>query len=79
MELPTSHRNAIKCQMWKGKLGSQNWLPALTGVAQWVGHRPTNQKVTSSIPGQGACLGSWPGLSHISLPLFLLSPSFSKS
>ena len=30
---------------------------ALTGVAQLVGHRPTKQKVTGSIPAQGTCLG----------------------
>ena len=26
-------------------------------VAQWVGHRPATQKVTSSIPSQDTCLG----------------------
>ena len=31
--------------------------PALTHVAQWVGHHPTKQKVTGSIPGQGKRLG----------------------
>ena len=30
---------------------------ALTAVAQLVGHHPTKQKVTDSIPGQGTCLG----------------------
>ena len=34
---------------------------ALTGVAQWVGHCPTNPKVTSSIPGKGTRLGCGPG------------------
>ena len=34
---------------------------ALAGVAQWVGHHPTNQKVTSLTPGQGTCLGYMPG------------------
>ena len=33
----------------------------LTNVAQWVGHHPANQKVASSIPGQGTCLGCVPG------------------
>ena len=33
----------------------------LTGVAQWVGHHPTNQKVTGSIPSQGTLLGFRPG------------------
>ena len=34
---------------------------ALTGVAQWVGCRPADQKVPGPIPGQGACLGHRPG------------------
>ena len=67
---------------------------ALAGVAQWIEHWPANQKVASSIPGQGTCLGCWPGywlggvrgnrlmsLSHVSvsLPLFLPPfPSLSK-
>ena len=62
------------------------WTLALTGVAQWMDHRPANRKVTSSIPSQGTCLGGGPGpqlgtckrqliivsLAHrCSLPLFL--------
>ena len=34
---------------------------ALAGVAQWIEHWPTNQKVTGSIPSQGTCLGCGPG------------------
>ena len=38
---------------------------ALGSVAQLVGHHPTNQKVTGSIPSQGTCLscafGAWLG------------------
>ena len=34
---------------------------ALAGVAQWIEHWPANQKVTSSIPSQGTCLGCGPG------------------
>ena len=34
---------------------------ALTRVALWVGHCPTNRKVAGSIPGQGTCLGCGPG------------------
>ena len=34
---------------------------ALAGVAQWTEHQPVNQKVASSIPGQGTCLGCGPG------------------
>ena len=37
-------------------LSKENY-PALTGVVQLVGCCPAKQKVTSSIPGQGACLG----------------------
>ena len=53
---------------------------ALTGVAQWVGHPPADQKVASSVPGQGTHLGCRPdpGLEackrqpiDVSLPLFL--------
>ena len=32
-------------------------VPALTAVAQLVGHCPENRKVTSLIPSQGTCLG----------------------
>ena len=58
---------------------------SLTGVAQWVGCRPTNQKVAGSIPGQGTCLVYSPDvqlggcnrqLIDVSLTLFLpLFPS----
>ena len=34
---------------------------ALTGVAQWIECRPSNQRVTGSIPTQGTCLGCGPG------------------
>ena len=30
-------------------------------VAQWIEHQPTNQRVASSIPIQGTCLGCRPG------------------
>ena len=33
----------------------------MTSVAQLVGHHPEKQKVTSSIPDQGTCLGCGPG------------------
>ena len=35
--------------------------PALGGMAQWIEHWPMNQKVISSIPSQGKCLGCRPG------------------
>ena len=34
---------------------------ALAGVAQWIERWPANQRVASSIPSQGTCLGCWPG------------------
>ena len=34
---------------------------ALAAVAQWVGHQPAYQRVASSIPSQGTCLGCGPG------------------
>ena len=39
----------------------QNLYSALAGVAQWVECQPVNQRVTSSIPSQGARLGCGPG------------------
>ena len=34
---------------------------ALAGVAQWIEHGPADQRVASSIPSQGTCLGCGPG------------------
>ena len=34
---------------------------ALAGVSQWIECQPANQKVSSSIHSQGACLGCGPG------------------
>ena len=34
---------------------------ALTPVAQWIERHPANQRVASSIPSQGTCLGCGPG------------------
>ena len=34
---------------------------ALAGVAQWIEHRPENQRVAGSSPSQGTCLGCRPG------------------
>ena len=33
----------------------------MAGVAQWIELQPVNQKVASSIPSQGTCLGCGPG------------------
>ena len=54
---------------------------ALAGMAQWIEHQPVNQRVASSIPNQGTCLGGRPGPQlvacerqpHIDLPLPLLA------
>ena len=35
---------------------------ALAGIAQGIERGPANQRVTSSIPSQGTCLGCRPGL-----------------
>ena len=32
----------------------------LAGMAQWIEHWPTNQKITGSSPSQGPCLGCKP-------------------
>ena len=34
---------------------------ALAGIAQWIECRTVNQRVASSIPSQGTCLGCGPG------------------
>ena len=34
---------------------------ALVGMAHWIECWPVNQRVTSSIPSQGTCLGCGPG------------------
>ena len=36
-------------------------LGALAGVAQWIEHWTVKQRVASSIPSQGTCLGCRPG------------------
>ena len=39
----------------------RNERGALAGVAQWIEHWPAKQRVASSIPSQGKCLGCRPG------------------
>ena len=39
---------------------NQKCQGVLAGVAQWTEHQPGNQRVTSSIPSQGTCLGCRP-------------------
>ena len=54
-KLPTSKQSPI--------IKVQNPYPSTPtseGVAQWLEHWPVNQKVTSSIPSQGTCLGCGP-------------------
>ena len=57
---------------------------ALAGIAQWIEHRPSNQRVTSLIPRQGSCLDCGPGPSrgHVRRNhtlMFLSSPSLPLS
>ena len=40
---------------------AQEDILALAGVAQWIECQPVNQRVASSIPSQGKCLGCWAG------------------
>ena len=55
---------------------------ALAGVAQWIEHLPTNERVPSSIPSHGTCPGCGLGprwgahkrQPHIDISLLLLSP-----
>ena len=67
---------------------NKNVEVALTGVAQWVGHHPTNRKFSGSIPGHSTCLGCGPGpqlvawekqLIDVSLAHRSFSPSISPS
>ena len=60
----------------------------LGDVAQWIEHRPVNQKVASSIPSQGTYLGCGPGLQlgacerqpiDVSLTHGCFSPSLSPA
>lgn len=41
----------------RGNMLKNKWILALTDVAQWVGHHTANQKVASSVLGQGTFLG----------------------
>ena len=64
----------------------RKFSPALAGVAQWTEQQTVKQRVASSIPSQGTCLGCGPGPQQgvcerqphidVSLPL---SPFFSPS
>ena len=67
----------------------RNNIKVLAGVAQWIECWPVNQRVTSSIPSQGMCLGCGLGPlwgaherqphTDVSLPLLLSPyPSLSK-
>ena len=53
----------------------------LDGVAQWIEYQPVNQRVTSSIPSQGPCLGRGrvPGRGCARGNLTLMFPSLSPS
>ena len=44
-----------------GKTALKSYFRGLTGVAQWVGCRPSHQKLAGPIPGQDARLGCGPG------------------
>ena len=41
--------------------GFKKYIWDLAGVAQWTECRSANQRVASSVPGQGTCLGFRPG------------------
>ena len=47
--------------LYPAKLSFRMEVHALAGVAQWIECQPVNQRVTSSIPSQGTCLGCGPG------------------
>ena len=89
----TDHENKsidLYEQIWKTHLFPPQTLIkflscALDGGAQWIEHRPVNQRVASSIPSQGTCLGCEPSRAPSSgcargkhtlmfLSLFFLSP-----
>ena len=56
------------------KVDWRNGHLTLTGVAKGIEHWRANLKVTSSIPGQGTCLGCRPGFREVSLMHQVFSP-----
>ena len=60
------------------------YITVLAGVAQWIEHRPVNQRVAGSIPSLGRMPGLWARSPvgahkrqpHIDVSLPLLLPSF---
>ena len=78
-----SFRSASQIHSMSSKYAQirKTMLFALAGEAQWIEHQPVNQRVASSIPSQGICLGCRPGPQQgacgrqphidVSFPLFL--------
>ena len=54
-------RNIILSERSQSVIEIIYYTRALAGVAQWIECQPENQKVVSSISGQGTCLGCWLG------------------
>ena len=53
---------SVGASLMKNKMftWSQKYLHTMAGVAQWIEHRPENQRVIGLIPSQGTCLGCGP-------------------
>ena len=45
----------------EGRKGKERLCFALAGVAQWIKHQPTDQRVTGLFPSQGTRLACEPG------------------
>ena len=84
-----STKKAIKQNLVTQSCRIENKHTGLAGVAQWIEHRHSNQRVAGSIRSQGTCLGCGPGSylgacerqPHIdvSLPLFSFPSPLSKN
>ena len=63
VEVTKMDNSYIMISVWRSKRNSirNHMHSALAGVAQWTQHLPMDQKVSSSIPSQGTCLGFGPG------------------
>ena len=85
LRVPASDRMGLLLwALWFLTTLYESELWALTGVTQWIECEPANQRITSSNPSQGTCLGCRPGPQQgackrqphidVSLPLSFPSP-----
>ena len=58
LQVTFCHRTHVLTVALTLEIKIRTW--ALAGVAQWIEHRPANQRVTGSITSQGTCLRCGP-------------------